>query len=56
MVLSPLGEIADACIAEFAKRHPEIQIESYVIMPDHVHILIWILNDSGELALVRQPT
>ena len=49
MVLSPLGQIADACLAEFAERHPEIRIESYVIMPNHVHVLIWILNDSGEL-------
>ena len=49
MSFNPLGQIADACWVEFAKRHPEVLVDAYVIMPNHVHVLLWILIDSGEV-------
>ena len=49
MSLNPLGQIAAACWVEFAKRHPEVLVDAYVIMPNHVHVLLWILIDSGKV-------
>lgn len=44
MVLNPLGEIADRCCVEFGTRHARIELNAYVIMPNHVHILFTILE------------
>lgn len=39
---SPLGrQIADA-IYKIAEIHPSLRADQYVVMPDHVHILLWV--------------
>jgi putative transposase len=43
MLLNPLGEIADRVWHEFAERHPETELDAFVVMPNHVHVLLWIL-------------
>jgi|GEM_PF-755281 len=45
MVLNPLGKIAANCITAFANRHPEITLEVSVVMPNHVHVLLWLKDD-----------
>jgi REP element-mobilizing transposase RayT len=42
MCLNPLGEIADRGWYEIAKRHPEIEIDTFVVMPNHIHVLLWL--------------
>ncbi|MFN8444389.1 MAG: transposase [Caldilineaceae bacterium] len=42
MILSPLGKVVEECLLEFAEQHPEIWIDVFVIMPNHLHILIWL--------------
>ena len=42
MLLNPLGEIADRAWHKFAERHPEIELDAFVVMPNHVHVLLWI--------------
>ena len=42
MCLNPLGEIADQGWHEFAERHPEIEIDTFVVMPNHIHVLLWL--------------
>ena len=42
MILNPLGKVVAKCLFEFGERHPEIWIDVFVIMPNHVHILIWL--------------
>ena len=38
--LSPLGEMIEKEILDITHHHPEIKIISYVIMPDHIHIVL----------------
>ena len=47
VVLSPLGAIAEEQLMALAERFKGITIVRYVIMPDHIHILIGIDNKVG---------
>jgi putative transposase len=49
MILSPLGRIADQCWVEFAERHTDARVDVHVIMPNHGHVLLWLMGAS-ELA------
>ena len=40
--LLPHGEIADKYIRQMDAFYPHLSVEKYVIMPDHVHLLITI--------------
>ena len=40
--LSPIGKIAEEQILGLPLRYPLVQIEKYVIMPNHIHMLIFI--------------
>jgi REP element-mobilizing transposase RayT len=37
MCLNPLGEIADECWIALAQHFPHVELDKYVIMPNHVH-------------------
>jgi REP element-mobilizing transposase RayT len=40
--LTPLGKIANAQIEAIPLRHPFVEVQKYVIMPNHIHILVFI--------------
>ena len=44
VVLSPLGEAAEACWREMPKHHTGVELDEYIVMPNHVHGII-ILNN-----------
>ena len=44
IVLSKIGEIADRCRQEIPKHFPDVELDEYVIMPNHVHGIIIIEN------------
>ena len=46
IVLTPLGEIVEKYIIDIHEYYPNIVIDQYVIMPDHVHLLLIILSAS----------
>lgn len=46
MILNRLGQIADIAWREFADRHPETMLDQFVIMPNHVHVLLWLTESS----------
>jgi len=46
IVLTPLGEIVEKYIIDIHEYYPHIVIDQYVIMPDHVHLLLTILSAS----------
>ena len=50
--LTRLGEIADKYIRQLNDFYEEILVENYVIMPNHIHILLWVKNDKGSQAQV----
>ncbi len=42
VVLTPLGEVIQTAIYELPKRQPALKILQYIIMPDHIHMLIFV--------------
>lgn len=43
--LSPYGEIVDEWIQKIPEKYPEAFVDCYVIMPNHIHILLSIVKD-----------
>ena len=43
--LSPFGEVVDEAIREIPQRYNAVSIENYVVMPNHLHILLSINAD-----------
>ena len=41
-VPKPIGEIAEKYIREIPDKYPEVTVDQYVIMPDHIHLLLCI--------------
>ena len=45
IVLSQYGKIVDEAINNIPKIYPVLKIERYVIMPDHIHLLLVVYAD-----------
>ncbi len=45
--LSAIGKIVEHYIQTIPVAYPYVSIDSYVIMPNHVHMLISVLRDDG---------
>ncbi|MBQ2729316.1 MAG: transposase [Clostridia bacterium] len=45
--LTPIGEIVEEQIMDLAKRYDNVKIKNYVIMPDHIHLLIFLRMEAG---------
>ena len=45
--LSPYGEIAEKYIRQLDEFYTDIRVEAYVIMPNHIHILLLLLSDGA---------
>ena len=54
--LTRCGEIADKYINQLNDFYSNISIESYVIMPNHIHILFWIKGDENGPLRTPVPT
>ena len=51
--LSPIGAIAKRCWDEIPKHFPMVELDEYIVMPNHIHGII-ILNDLGrDVQLIR---
>ena len=44
-VLTPIGEIAKACWIEIPQHFPAIKIETFAVMPNHIHGILTIEPD-----------
>lgn len=53
--LSKYGEIVKQAILNIPVRYPMISIDHYVIMPNHIHLLLRICNDVGGRSMIT-PT
>ncbi|MBQ6703027.1 MAG: transposase [Clostridia bacterium] len=49
MKLLPYGEIAEKYIKQLNKFYENISVEKYVIMPDHIHILIVVKKEKDTI-------
>ncbi len=45
--LKPCGEIAKEQLKLLEDRFPMVTLKDYVIMPDHIHAVIWLQGNSG---------
>lgn len=50
--LTPWGEIADKAISQIPKHYPAISVDHYVIMPNHIHLLLQINTDADGRPMV----
>ncbi len=53
--LSFAGKVAEEAIAEIPKRYPNIRLDNYVVMPNHVHLLLMLCADERGRAM-HAPT
>ena len=44
MVLNQFGQIVEACWHDLPLHYPNIRLDSFVVMPDHVHAIVFIDN------------
>ncbi len=49
MHLSEIGEIVEEVLESVSARYPGVEIDAYVIMPNHVHVII-VITEDGEAA------
>ena len=52
---SLIGQVIDEMIAEIPMRYPEISVDSYVIMPNHIHLLLTSCPEDNRRAMLA-PT
>ena len=53
--LTNLGIIAQRCIEDIPKHDPAISVDHYVIMPNHIHLLLQINTDVNGRSMIA-PT
>lgn len=52
--LNPLGQIAHQAWLDLPSRHHHIDVDPFVIMPNHVHALIWIRVEGPTTGTARE--
>jgi REP element-mobilizing transposase RayT len=56
MCLSPLGEILAQKWHDTPQHRPYIELDEFVIMPNHIHGVVWLINEHGSpSAFNHQP-
>ena len=50
MQLSAVGKYTDECMQKISEHNPYAQITEYVIMPDHIHLIVIISGDDCRIA------
>ncbi len=48
-VLSAFGQIADATWRWLGEQYPYVVIDAYVVMPNHLHGILWIVDEPGDV-------
>lgn len=47
IVLNEYGNIVDRCWREIPAHFPQAELDEFVIMPNHIHGIVWIKNSVG---------
>ena len=47
--MSEIGKIAARAWLQTEKMWTKVQVDTWVLMPNHVHALLWFTNESGHL-------
>ncbi len=54
--LTKYGKIADKYINQLNEFYNNLSVESYVIMPNHIHILLWVKGNENGPSRMPVPT
>ena len=54
--LTECGQIADKYIQQLNAFYDNLSVESYIIMPNHIHIMLWVKGRENEELGVPIPT
>jgi REP element-mobilizing transposase RayT len=52
--LTKYGQITETAIKNIPQHYPAVSVDNYVIMPDHIHILLQIHSDNNGKPMVTQ--
>ncbi len=55
MICNPLGQTAERCWVEIPAHYPQVALDEMVVMPNHVHGIVWI-TDEGSSDGARRAT
>jgi putative transposase len=55
IVLSAIGKVISACWQEIPAHFPDVTLDVFVIMPNHLHGIV-VINDIGRGTTCRAPT
>ena len=53
-LLTPWGVLVDQAIRDIASHYPGVQLEQYVVMPNHIHLLLLLSNSGVSVSRVVQ--
>jgi REP element-mobilizing transposase RayT len=45
--LKPCGEVVRAQLQQIENRFPSVSVKDYVIMPDHIHMILYLRKNAG---------
>ena len=54
--LSEYGKIVNTAINAIPQHYPNMEIDEFVIMPDHIHLILQISNDERNGRIISAPT
>lgn len=54
MNLSDIGKVVDTAINKIPNCYVDVTVDKYIIMPNHIHLILLILGDNGRA--MRAPT
>ncbi len=55
MVLNKIGILVSECWQEIPQHFSNVKLDEFIIMPNHLHGIIVIINRSGEACLAPTP-
>jgi len=47
MVLNEHGSIVQSCWQAIAEHFPDVELDEFVVMPNHLHGILWIVEPVG---------
>lgn len=52
VVLTEYGRVVEEAILTISQKYPTVNVDHYVIMPNHVHLLLFLFTDDGRPMVV----
>ena len=54
--LTKVGDVADACWRDIPHHYPNVDLDEYIVMPNHVHGIVVLLGQDCKGTACRAPT